>query len=344
MPAHTQRRPTRLLAQPRRTRRPPGQRLAAALLAAWALCAAPARAHDFWIVPAHFAPHPGEVLAVHLRVGDHAQGEPVPRSEERIVAFVLTGTAAEAAPAVRVVGRDGALPAGLVRLTQVGPQVLGYRSNRAWLELEAPRFEAYLQEEGLDAVLAARAAAGTSGAPGHEVYSRCAKALLCVRGDEAAPMDAPPDRLLGFPLELLAESDPQTLSRRTPAGAVEVAPFRVRLLHDGVPLAGALVKASLILTGLGPDATPETAPVLAFGAPAGIGLHARTDAEGRVSLPLTCPGTWLVTAVHMVPAPPGTQADVAPAVSDAAPAPTTADWESLWASLSFEVLAPLAPQ
>ena len=36
---------------------------------------------------------------------------------------------------------------------------------------------------------------------------------------------------------------------------------------------------------------------------------------------LTPPGVWLVKAVHMVPA----------------PAASGADWESLWASLTFEV-------
>jgi uncharacterized GH25 family protein len=49
-------------------------------------------------------------------------------------------------------------------------------------------------------------------------------------------------------------------------------------------------------------------------------LKARTDINGRVRFRLRPAGMWLVKAVHMVPAPGG----------------TNADWTSFWASLTFE--------
>jgi uncharacterized GH25 family protein len=76
----------------------------------------------------------------------------------------------------------------------------------------------------------------------------------------------------------------------------------VRLLYEGKPLAGALVVA------LQKD-RPEAK------------VSARSDAKGHVRLKLDRPGFWLVKAVHMVPAP--RDAD--------------ADWESFWASLTFQV-------
>jgi len=75
----------------------------------------------------------------------------------------------------------------------------------------------------------------------------------------------------------------------------------VRLLYEGKPLAGALVVA---LQRDRPEAK----------------VSARTDAKGRVRLKLDRPGFWLVKAVHMI----------------AAPRETGADWESFWASLTFE--------
>jgi uncharacterized GH25 family protein len=78
--------------------------------------------------------------------------------------------------------------------------------------------------------------------------------------------------------------------------------LRVRLLYEGKPLAGALVAAL-------PKGRPEAR------------ISARSDKEGRVRLRLDRPGFWLVKAVHMVPA----------------PKETGADWESFWASLTFEV-------
>jgi len=50
-------------------------------------------------------------------------------------------------------------------------------------------------------------------------------------------------------------------------------------------------------------------------------VRARTDAKGRVSLRLARPGFWLIKAVHMEAAPPG----------------AGVDWESWWASITFEL-------
>jgi len=106
------------------------------------------------------------------------------------------------------------------------------------------------------------------------------------------------DRVLGLTLELVPEKDPTALAP-LPQG-IELP---VRLLYLGKPLAGALVAA---FTRDQPDAR----------------VTARTDAAGRVRLRLDHPGVWLVKAVHMIPA----------------PAESGADWESFWASLTFETV------
>lgn len=76
----------------------------------------------------------------------------------------------------------------------------------------------------------------------------------------------------------------------------------VRLLYLGIPLRDAVVTA---FNEHAPD-QPE---------------RARTDAGGRVSVSVNRPGRWLIKSVHMVPAAPGVDAD----------------WESFWASLTFEI-------
>lgn len=78
----------------------------------------------------------------------------------------------------------------------------------------------------------------------------------------------------------------------------------VRLLYEQKALAGALVVA---LPWDSPDAK----------------VSGRTDRKGRVRLRLPSRGRWLIKAVHIVPA------------TDAA----QADWQSLWASLTFEIPA-----
>jgi uncharacterized GH25 family protein len=81
----------------------------------------------------------------------------------------------------------------------------------------------------------------------------------------------------------------------------------LRLLYGGKPLAGAQVAALHSRHREGK-------------------IAGRTDASGRVRLRLPEGGFWLVKAVHMIPAPAGTKAE----------------WESFWASLTFEAGAPPA--
>jgi hypothetical protein len=75
----------------------------------------------------------------------------------------------------------------------------------------------------------------------------------------------------------------------------------VRLTYEDRPLAGALVIA---MNRLNPAEK----------------LSARTDTNGRVRFHLNTGGMWLIKAVHMIPARPS----------------TNADWQSYWASLTFD--------
>jgi len=78
--------------------------------------------------------------------------------------------------------------------------------------------------------------------------------------------------------------------------------FKVRLLYRGAALPGALVTAFH-------KALPDRR------------LEARTDASGRARLALDREGVWLLNAVHLLPA----------------PRKSGAQWETLWASLTFEL-------
>jgi hypothetical protein len=81
-----------------------------------------------------------------------------------------------------------------------------------------------------------------------------------------------------------------------------LAPFHGRLLYKGKPLANALVVAML------------------HGQPS-VHLETHSDAQGAVTLPLPRPGIWLIKSVHMV----------------RASFFASEDWDSLWASLTFEI-------
>jgi uncharacterized GH25 family protein len=243
-------------------------------------------AHDMWIDPTTFSPESGEIVGVRLRVGQDFLGDPLPRDPALINQFVFE----DAAGRKPLVGRDGADPAGFLRVATPGLLVIGYRSNPSAVELTPEKFNQYLKEEGLDAVAALRARHNETRAKAREIFSRCAKSLVW----SGLAKDGQGDRPLGFPLELVAERNPYAI----PAGE----DFPVRLIYENRPLAGALVVA---LNRLHPSDK----------------LSARTDNEGRARFRLRPGGMWLVKAVHMVPAPAG----------------TNAEWASYWASLTFEL-------
>jgi uncharacterized GH25 family protein len=93
----------------------------------------------------------------------------------------------------------------------------------------------------------------------------------------------------------------ELLPEKTPYGLEPGDTLPVRLLLEGRPLSGALVQALLHL-----DPAAKTA--------------ARTDRDGRARLRLRRGGFWMIKAVEMGPAPQG----------------AGADWQSLWASLTFD--------
>lgn len=96
---------------------------------------------------------------------------------------------------------------------------------------------------------------------------------------------------------------PLELVAETDPYAGKTREFTVRLLHRGAGLPGVLVTA------------------FNKAVPGKRLTEARTDASGRARLALDGSGVWLLNAVHLVPA----------------PNQRRAQWETLWASLTFEI-------
>ena len=241
-------------------------------------------AHDLWLEPATFLPQPGQIVALRLRVGQDFLGDPLPRDARLVREFVVEDSEGRKP----VIGRDGSDPAGFIRASDPGLLVVGYHSTPSVVELTPDKFAQYIEEEGLDEVAARRRAEGSSQRGGRDAYTRCAKSLVLLGPPSASQTDRP----LGMTLELLAESNPYLLK--------DGDTLPLRLLYRQAPLKGTLVVA-----------INKRHPMQK--------LTARTDAHGRVRLPLTRGGAWLIKAVHMVPAAPG----------------AGAEWDSYWASLTF---------
>src|SRR5712692_5230604 len=156
-------------------------------LALLLLAVAPLSAHDMWIEPTTFFPSVGQIVGARLRVGQDLLGDPLPRDPALINQFIFE----DAAGRKPLVGRDGADPAGFLRVAMPGLLVIGYRSNPSAVELTAEKFNQYLKEEGLDAVAALRARRNDTAAKAQELFSRCAKSLVLSGSPSAAQGDRP---------------------------------------------------------------------------------------------------------------------------------------------------------
>lgn len=275
-----------MLNTPQARSKRPHQRTAqaAVLTAGFLLSGASALAHDLWIEPSAFVVDAGKLIGIKLRVGVDLLGDPVPRDPALIDRFI----AADRAGVKPIIGRDGEDPAGLLRVTSPGLVIIGYSSKPSQIVLPAQKFNEYLTEEGLESVAALRAKRNQTDAEARESFARCAKALISSGPVTAADTD----RALGFTLELVAERNPYALQ----AGQS----LPVRLLYQNKPLAGTLVVA---VNRRNPSAK----------------VSARSGKDGRVTLTLPEPGMWLIKAVHMTAAGPGTESQ----------------WASYWASLTF---------
>ncbi len=155
-----------------------------------------------------------------------------------------------------------------------GTYVLAFQSSPAYSNLPSIRYNDYIKVEGLTPSIQARAQSHTSDTPGREVYSRRCKVLIQVGGQTAKSQNqvtAP----IGMSLEIVPERNPYTL----PAGE----PLPVRILFEGRPLAGALVK----LTNLEFDGRPVAMRL--------------TDAAGRAAFIMPRTGDWLINVIWTKP-------------------------------------------
>lgn len=233
--------------------------------------AAPLSAHDFWLQTRGFqfaapAAAPFVVLVGHGALRERWAGD-----MSRLVFLKTTGPDGVRDHRADLVA--GAASNGVLKLPTPGTYVVSMQTTPASSDLPALRYNSYAAEEGLTPALDLRARNRQTKANGRETYSRRLKALVQVGDTNAAqPQVTQP---VGLSLEIVPERDPYRL--RTDGL------LPVRILFEGRPLAGALVK----LTNLDFDTRP-------------VEMH-RTDPAGRTRFTVPNRGAWLVNVIWTKP-------------------------------------------
>ena len=250
-----------------------------------------ATAHEFWIQPERFWLPVDATTPMTLQVGTGTERQRSQLPLRRVLRFDATPPGGDAVDLRPVLTLGAPTADGVLSFARSGAYVVTLRSDAAaQTHLSAARFNAYAQEEGLTPALETRAARGLQAIDASERYSRQTKALVQV-GDGGGVQNAV-TRPVGLTLEIVPEVSPYALPRP--------AILPVRVLYEGRPLAGAMVK----LTDLAHDAAPLE--------------RRRTDGEGRAAFALPSAGAWVMDVVWTKPL-----------------ADEGVDFETVFSSLSF---------
>ncbi len=232
-----------------------------------------------------------------LQIAIHS-GDAFPESENAPVMARLRDVKLAGTSATGL--RDaGKKAAAEVAIASPGSLILTTRTIANFIEMKPEEFDKYLHEEGLEEIRQYREKHGEAKTPGRERYAKFAKAIIT----SGAP-DEGYRKAVGFAIEIIPEQSPATVR----AGGE----LPVQILLHGKPAAGLAIEAAN---------ESETKVV------------GRADAAGRIRIPITRAGRWRIHALAMQRAkePKGSGDASADAKSQAA------DWESFWASLTFEI-------
>ena len=246
-------------------------------------CATLAAAHDLFLKPEAFfvAPHG----AVHLTAlnGTFSTSEGTVAADRLLdLAIVSPDGRSKGDPSAwRAEGKASRWTVGV---DTPGTYVFGASLRPRLITLDGAKFNAYLAEDGLPDILAARTAAGELAKGATERYAKHVKALVQV-GDARTPSFG---AVLGYPAEIVPLDNPYAPVRRGRT-------LRVRALVDGAPIANQVV--------------------LAGGRTASGGRikeqSVRTDASGEAVIRIATKGVWYVKFIRMarVPAAPRDSVD-----------------------------------
>lgn len=252
-------------------------------------CVSSVAAHDFWVQPATYWLPPNATTALTLQVGHGPSRQRSPIPLGRIMRFEAIAPDGAEVDLRGSLHPGGGTDDGKLRFADPGTYMLVLETDaRAQSHLPAIRFNDYLTVEGLTPALEQRQRTHRMDADGSENYSRHAKAIVQV-GPADTASQAQVTRPLGLPLEIVPELSPYMQPR--PAA------LPVRVIYEGRPLPGALVK----LTDLEHDEAP-------------FEMH-RTDANGRASFSMPGSGTWLLNVIWTKPLPDSRETDFETAFS-----------------------------
>jgi len=227
-----------------------------------------ALAHEFWLQPKKFRYNVGEDVVIDFLVGENFTGEPWDLTKHKVeIAQVISAYGKKDLKTTVKPTKDKNLT---YKLANEGTHLFSLTSNSAYIELDAEKFNAYLEEDGLDDITALRKRKSETDKPSRENYTRYAK-LLVQSGNKT---DDVYKRKVGFKVEIIPLANPYALKNGDY--------LECEILYQGKPLPHQLVK---VWSFIGNRAFLQ---------------DVYTENDGRLKFPISNTGPWMVSFVKMI--------------------------------------------
>ena len=223
--------------------------------------------HEFWLQPDKFIYKPGEKATIKFMVGEDFEGKNWNGNRSKINFLYLyqNGIKTDLSPTMSENNGDS------IQLTLVkqGTTLIEYNSLNSFIELEAEKFNAYLEEDGLREALAYRKLHNETDSMGREQYQRSVKTILQVGSayDSSFKQSSP------LPLDIIPIDHPYLVRDRQK--------MAVKILFNKKPLADQLIKV-----WFRDDNKTIKDDLL-------------TDHDGIISFKVKKTGRWMVSTVKM---------------------------------------------
>jgi len=241
----------------------------AVLTIALLLIASTLSAHDLFLRLDSFFVRPQSVVVINVLNGTFSKSENAITSD-RLRDISVVGPSGRARIDTTSWQAKGDTSRLSVHVGASGTYLVGASTAPREITLAAKDFNAYLAEDGIPDVLAARKRDGELGKKATERYSKHVKALLQAGDTKSGGFDT----ILGYPAELVPLDNPYLRSGKW---------VRVRALVEGKPVANQLVVSGRKLRNV----------------PRVVERRIRTDADGVARIRIDDRGQWYVKFIHM---------------------------------------------
>lgn len=224
-------------------------------------------ANEFWLEPQQYIFSRGEEINIRFKAGERFEGENWKGSKEQInnLHFYYADVDDDLNDGLNDAPGDSLQ----FSLFEEGTAMVTCNSFNSFIELDAQKFNDYLQEDGLTAAIDYRNKQNETDSAGREYYQRSAKTIIQVGNKKTEVYK----KQTSLPLDIIPLSHPYTIGNNQL--------MKLKFLFNGEPLANKKIKTRHKLLNQVTDSTFIS------------------DEKGEISFPIETTGEWMVSCVHM---------------------------------------------